>query len=402
MDRLSRDDNYISKINQFVDGELPPEETTELFYAIADDPSLQEEFRQSLALQNMLKQDMIKPPSYLKDELMVKFNMKKTAIFGTVSLAILAFLRRYLMNPIAGGIVFGGLMLLIGYFINPIHENNQTKNFANKTQIIHNSASPVVSSIAPENITSNTIQKSIAISNKVQSKNRLEEAFDLGGDDAWDDYLFNEDTAPDEFAPMQRTIYGSQAAFNKSNILFNHNSNFTANKRNPYNFYNFLENLSISFNKNFMNSNIKSNLEPLSNPMLNNFSLNIAYNIDPKNSLSIVYGQENFTQKFSGKIDGDDAKIMQVYTAQYAGIAYYHYFAHIPSIYKANPYTKLFAGATQVGGLGKIEAGLNYNINEKMAIRGGFETSLLLYKFQSQMFNSWNYGFTTGLSISFR
>jgi len=402
MDRLNRDNDYISKINQFVDGELPPDETTELFYAIADDPALQEEFTQSLVLQNMLKQDMIAPPAYLKDKLIVKFNLKKTAFLGTISFAILAFLRRYLMNPIAGGIVFGGLMFLIGYFINPERENNQISKIANQTQIIQNSTAPIVSSIASENTNTISTHKSIALLNKVQSKNRLVEPFDIGGDDDRSDYLFNEDTTPDEFVPLPRAIYSSQGDFNKSNILLNNNPDFIGNRKNPYNFYNFLENISISFNKNFISPNIKSNLDPLSNPMLNNFSLNIAYNINPMNSLSIEYGQENFTQKFSGKIDGNDAKIIQVYTAQYAGIGYYHYFAHIPSIYKANPYTKIFAGATQVGGLGKVEAGLNYSLNEKMAIRGGFETSLLLYKFQSQIFNSLNYGFTGGLSISFR
>jgi hypothetical protein len=402
MDEFSREMNYSDKVNLFIDGELPQEEATELFYAIADNPELQEEFKQSLVLKNLMKQDLIAPPPYLKEQLLAKFNLQKTAIFSTISLAILAFLRRYLMNPIAGGIIFGGMMFLLGYFLNPVRENNELGNISTKNNISNNNI-PIVSSKAPEQSPSESKQA-------VVLKNRKSIAKDNFGNAPIAKTNFQKLTVPNfnvqsnnqPAATIPGTIYNSDAFVKSSNNSFNLNPEIALNKANPYYFYNFLEKVSISFNKNFFNSNIKSNLEPLSNPMLNNFSMSLAYSIDPRNSFSIEYGQENFTQKFSGKINGNNAEITQVYTAQYAGVGYRHYFPSIESIYRLNPYTKLFVGGTQVGTLGKIEVGLNYNLSEKMSLLAGFETSALLYKFQNQLYNSMNYGLVTGLTISFR
>ena len=392
----------ITKINLYLDGELPQEETTELFYSIADNPELQEEFRQALALKDLMKQDLIAPPPYLKEQLLTKLNFKKTAIFGSLSLAILAFLRRYLMNPVAGGLLFGGLMFLIGYFFSPIQESNKVNNNNTKNQITQNSNVPTVSSKAPALANDNKSQNAVIITNKSRNRNISSNLITANKNHT----IINNNPLINDFeqnyAPFPGTVYGTQMNTPQNTNLVFKNSSAMKNKPLPYDFYNFLENVSISFNKNFLSPNIKSGLDPLSNPMLNNFSISVAYSIDPSNALAIEYGQENFTQKYSGKIDGNPAKIMQVYTSQYAGISYYHYFPHICSIYKANPYTKIFGGLTQVGGIGKFEVGLNYNLNEKMAIRAGVETSMLLYKFQNQMFNSANYGLTTGMTISFR
>ena len=392
----------ITKINLYLDGELPPEETTQLFYSIADNPVLQEEFRQALDLKDLLKQDLIAPPPYLKEQLLTKLNFKKTAFFGSLSLAIIAFLRRYLMNPVVGGIVFGGLMFLIGYFLSPIPESNVASNNITKNQMTQNSNIPTVSSTAPEIANNNINHNAVIITNKSRNKSiaRTLKTENQTQNIIKDSRSIN--NFDNNYVSLPGTVYSTQMNTPKSTNLIFDNSSYIKNKPHPDDFYNFLENVSINFNKNFLNPNLKSNLEPLSNPMLNNFSLSVAYSIDPNNSLAIEYGQENFTQKYSGKIDGNPAKIMQVYTSQYAGVAYYHYFPHIFSIYKANPYTKIFGGLTQVGGIGKFEVGLNYNLNEKMAIRAGLETSMLLYKFQNQMFNSANYGLTTGMTISFR
>jgi hypothetical protein len=354
-----------------------------------------------LALKDLLKQDLITPPPYLKEQLLTKLDFKKTAIFGSLSLAIIAILRRYLMNPIAGGIVFGCLMFLVGYFFSPVRENNQFNNNITKNHITQNSNIPTVSSTEPDIINNNTERNGVVITSKAHNrhilKNMQNEKID---NEIAQNILNNKENNTVESLPGN--IYGTQVSSVPNTNALNKNANIMQNKTNPLDFYNFLENISISFDKNFLNPNIKSNLEPLSNPMLNNFSFSVAYSIDPNNSLAIEYGQENFTQKYSGKIDGNSAKIMQIYTSQYAGISYYHYFPHIFSIYKANPYTKIFGGLTQVGGVGKIELGMNYNMNEKLALHLGLETSMLLYKFQNQIFNSTNYGLTTGMTISFR
>ena len=320
----------ITNINLYLDGELPPEETTQLFYSIADNPELQEEFRQALALKDLMKQDLITPPPYLKEQLLTKLNFKKTAIFGSLSLAILAFLRRYLMNPVAGGIVFGGLMFMIGYFLSPITGDNKSNNIITKNQITQNSSIPTVSSTAPEITNSNMSHNAVAITNKVRKSNI---ASNLNNNKIPTQIINNNpliNDSKENYASLPGTVYNTQMN-NAGNInFFSNNSTILNGKSNPYDFNNFLENISISFNKNFLNSNLKSNLEPLSNPMLNNFSICVAYSIDPSNALAIEYGQENFTQKYSGKIDGNPAKIMQVYTSQYAGVAYYHYFPQLP------------------------------------------------------------------------
>jgi hypothetical protein len=208
---------------------------------------------------------------------------------------------------------------------------------------------------------------------------------------------------------QNNTIAINQNIKNVDNSQFSSKNNLNFNKQNisnvallsDYEISNFIERISLTINKSNSKSTINTNLEPLSNPLLNDYSISVGYLFDKKNSVGIEFGQENYSQKYSGNIDGKFADVTQVFTAQWYGVAYQYNFGEINSLFDLNPFSRFVVGGTSIGPIIKGILGVSYQANEKLTIQTGFEYSNLFYKFDNNWFFSDKYGIFYGVKIGF-
>lgn len=403
---INNNDYYLLKISEFLDGELSPEETRELFNYIADNPELQEELKSSMAVRNMFHQELIPPPPQSKVLLYSKLNLQKTAVVLGFLITTLTQLRKILFNPTVGATLLGIGMFLMGYYASQLSfDRNQNSSFnATSSQIEKNNAAdniPIVSSsekISPVQ-TSKANNSNPTVPNKSKPKT-MQSLPQIKTAQANNNLYEANSEIIDYKAPIQNELLLSKSK--SSNYDLNNNKiNFELLPEVEYILSSFLDKMSISITKSNNTSTIKNNLEPLSNPMLNDYSVAIGFNIDKNNSISFEFGQENYPQRYTGVINNRNATINQIYTAQWYGLSYQHTFDSFSDKLLISPFTKVLASTTKVGPLLKGSAGLSYNVNEKLILQLGFEASSLYYQFQGNTFNTLKYGIFYGAKLNF-
>lgn len=409
--------NYSEKISEFIDGELSQEECSELFSNISQNPGLQDELRQSLLLKNMFHQELFNPPPVSKTHLYAKLNLQRGAVILSFLLTTLINLRRIFVNPAFTSALIGIALFTASYFISNNNENkisdsnksysakssnekiNQAQtvpfvNSAEKQKEIRNTGTNILKNLKnhPKEILSqnniseiNTKQKNLELSDNTLLSNSQENSQNA-----------NTKTLTIEILPVESSQFNS-SSLNPFNNSFK--SNFFSEI--GYELSSILENISLSLNKSLSSSSVKTNLEPLSNPLLNNYSISITYNLDKHNSFAAELGQENFEQKYSGTINGFDADIAQVYTAQWYGLSYQYNFGNIDNFYGINPFLKALVSGTSIGPFVKGSFGISYPLNEKISLVGAVEASKLAYNFNNTWYFTNKYGVIYGVRIGF-
>jgi hypothetical protein len=418
--------DYLNKINEFLDGELPSEESKDLFNKLADSPELQEELREFVTLKNMFHQELLEPPKIVKTNLYAKFNLQRSAIFLSMLYAIGTYLRKAVLNPIFAITIVSLLLFTIGYFINQkenpakfnaiqkqeVISNNNLQNKTIQDNKLNNNATnfnnqvPIISSIeknegkkAPKvskvsNVTVN-FNKNGNIA-RFNTDNQIADAFSQNSEKV----NLQQSNAQNNIQAPHRTIEPSLFVSN-GNFNFENYKNSVSITSPDYDLFNFLERFNIGIFKSNSKSTISTNLQPLSNPLLNDYNFELSYSVNEHNSFSLELGQENFVQQYTGTIDKSYADITQVYTAQFYGLGYQYNFPEIRSFMNISPYIKIFGGGTSVGPLAKLSTGLFYRVNEKLALQLGFENSYLFYNFQNNWFSSSKYGLIYGVQLGF-
>jgi hypothetical protein len=426
--------NYSEKISEFIDGELSHEEVSELFHSIANQPDLQNELRNAMMLKNMFHQELLTPPPLSKTLVYGKLNLQKSAVIISFLLTAFLNLKRFVMTPAFGSALISIALLTMGLFMSNTNSNkspvNPPSKISKNQEIIKpenpnfGNQIPVVSSFEnsnfenPENqITQNNIDNSklrnsnLRITNldnakvhKLNSQNRKNQI--INSDDFGNSALASNQSSVSQLnniiaeSPFLYKEIGGSSIDQSSVSLQNKSTNNFMNSLG-YEISSILESLSITINKTLTSSTTQTNLQPLSSPLLNNYSISLAYTLDHHNAFSAELGQENFQQKYNGYINGDEANIDQVYTAQWYGLSYQYNFGEINGLMGINPYTKILIGGTNIGPFLKGSVGLTYQLTDKIAVQGGLEVSRLYYSFQGNSFNSDKYGLIYGVRIGF-
>lgn len=430
---LKNEEYYSQRISEYLDGELGSLETGELFNEISNNPSLQEELKDQINLRSLFQQELLPPPKHSRFFLLGKLNLQRSAAIIGLIATLFSEIKKVIFNPAFGAAVFGAALFIFGYFFTQNVKENETnlskidkqllseninteeKNTKNDDFIKQNSeqnkikaniitGKKEVSTNKDNNLNQN---KPLIIAELTSPKNltKTDNSQVMSNNDYQDLTLKNPSNS------VQNQQQNKQVAFEFREIpssnfvkdLFMLNLIYDYSKKMDVNYFDFsfLDKMSLSIIKSANYSNIKTNLEPLTNPLLNNYSLALAYNINKNNSFSIEYGQENYPQKFSGYINGMAADINQVYTAQWYGLAYQYTFHSSNERLLLNPFFKVLGSATKIGPLFKSSFGLSYHINDKLLLTAGVEGSLLLYQFQNQSYNTQKYGFFYGVRINF-
>lgn len=403
--------NYSEKISEFIDGELSQEEISELFHKLANEPELQNELRNSLKLKNMFHQELLTPPPLAKTHVYGKLNLQRSAVVLSFLLTAFINIRRFIMTPAFGSALIAISLFTLGLFMtntsdkkiasNVNSKNNITLQSNTENQLKFENQIPIVSSFAKTNdLKINAVQKpknSSLPKNNVNSEN---------------DNILNNNTTTETFQTLKQPAVQTQ----ENNFIFNQiersgmalpifgfrNNIKSANLTSiGYEISSILESLSISVNKSITTSTLQTELQPLSTPLLNNYYITLSYTLDHHNTISAELGQENFQQKYNGVLNGFDANIEQVYTAQWYGLSYQYNFGEIQSLYDLNPYVKVLVGGTNIGPFLKGSLGVSYQLTDKIALQTAVEASRLHYNFQNNWFQTSKYGVIYGIRVGF-
>ncbi len=146
--------------------------------------------------------------------------------------------------------------------------------------------------------------------------------------------------------------------------------------------------------KSINQSSIKAN-----NAIYSNTAFGASYNLSRTHSFGVEFGYENFSQQFT--LEGGTLKYDQNPLMLWYG-GFWNFTPHALNIGGiVQPYTQLFAGATSVGPLLKAQAGISVNVLRNIYLNIGAEYGMLIYRVESNIYNSRNIGGTMGLMFSF-
>ncbi len=397
------------KISCFVDGELSTDESTNLFYELANKPEYQNELRQMLLIKNTFKNTMISAPVNLKSNVL-KNTVNKDSYYSKLANA-LSLLITYILSK--GSLTYAGIgiltltaMILISDSIDNNSPNQSTNSMLLNTNI------PDISS--KEILTQNPKQDNNIINTDSKTKeNQL----------AHSAYTTNNPNIKHRFTDIKiDNIYAQKINDNTNNISeqvienINH-SDFTKNNYTNFDFdksgaseiyYNnsnnrFLNKISLSLKKFDGTSFPNFNLPNQNSDILNNFSLALNYNIDYNQSIGLVLGFENFLMNYN-KLEGDILyNYRQNYNTQWLGLQYNYTLDQIAES-GLRPNLNLIAGATNIGPILKIGAGVTYHINDYFSLTAGVESGWLFYSnngnlINGDLYNTQKIGYNIGLNL---
>jgi hypothetical protein len=139
-----------------------------------------------------------------------------------------------------------------------------------------------------------------------------------------------------------------------------------------------------------------------SSPWFNDMSVGVSYAANDHQSLGLEVGQESFPQEYSGQENGQTVHYRQRPLLFWAGLTYQQRFNGLAIGDHIVPFAQGTVGATEVGGLGRLAAGLLYRADGRTTFSLGAEGSWLPYKFQGTWFTgTGKLGVTYGLSLLF-
>ncbi|GEM_PF-5749657 len=160
-------------------------------------------------------------------------------------------------------------------------------------------------------------------------------------------------------------------------------------------------NLSVMF-RSFNSTTIQQIDAPqLNDPIINNLSAGLLFDLNNHWSIGVEIGQENFEQEFKATNDKSSINVQQNYLAFWGGLVARYYFN--PSLQKENfrPYVNVLVGSTDIGPLVKPSLGVAYNISNNFSLFAAGEYTNLYSKYNSVWYNSSKYGLTYGFIMRF-
>lgn len=416
--------NSREQLVAFLDGELPAEDTSTLFYELANNPELQEEMRQYVLLRNTLRNSQLKAPDALRINILKNTGLYKSPLtsFFDSSAKIATMLLALFFNKTTFSVILVMLLGATTFFILNNNENPNSiisKSNNGKSEIVNNSKIPISSSaIINENnnivdnnksnlFTDRSSDKNTKTYISKNSNNHLNNiSSNLQNSNISSDLSNNVDI-DNNMNNIIIHIVDNANFINQNYFLLSKDNKVKFLKINYIDndiFSDIMKNAEIRIKKYSLMSSNDFQLKNENNPIINDISLELKYNFDSKNSLGIVYGLENFRMIFDKDIDGVIFRYNQSWDASWLALNYHYNIGDLLNT-GIMPEINLLAGATTVGPLFRAGLGLNYYINDNLYINTGFESALLVFK-ESQANNNskwfslnkygWNIGFGVG------
>lgn len=136
-----------------------------------------------------------------------------------------------------------------------------------------------------------------------------------------------------------------------------------------------------------------------SNPWMENMAVAVYYS-EEQDDFGLEYGQEPFSQHYSGVENGKAVRYEQNLLASWILAGYRHRFAPWRSLGSIEPYIATSLGSTfEAWPLARASMGVMYMPDRRVRFHLGLEGSMLAYPYQDKWFNSKRAGLTYGISI---
>lgn len=390
------------KLTCFVDGELAPEEGGDLFFELAKNPEYQEELRQLVLMKNTFKNSIVAAPPALKSSVMKK-TIYRDSPYVKLANAV-ALLLSFVLTKSSLTYAGIGLIAITSIFLLKEFDSKESPKQANNNFTKIEKSIPVVNSkeVLADNLSKNNPASSGLVNNKIASNYKDNSKKILINENA-----IVESESSNTFVDnvnlntLDEISYSSlvNSDYFNINLLGKKSTNLSYNNS----FNRFLNKLSFSFKKFDGNSTPNFNLGNSSDNLFNNMSIGLNYNIDYNHSIGLAIGFENFLMDFD-KYEGDILfNYRQSYNTQWLGIQYAYTLEQIGES-GIRPNLNLLAGATNVGPILKLGAGITYHVSDYFSITGGIESGWLFYTNNggldnSKWFNTHKLGYNFGINM---
>ncbi len=385
------------KLIALIDGELPSEETTTLFYELAQNVELQEEMREQLAIRQFFATKQLVPPDYLKHKILHSIGLGSFLSIASAKLT-------------SSGLGFVGLstlkskafLMLSSALIGSLFTLYFTENFQSDKNITFDEPVPIIHSFQidePQNnyrIEADLTQPASITKNTKSNPSQIVSKFKTSEDEPFFDYnssingikIVSVDKYQSQYKPLKYR-----------NVLHNETEKYDFDK--PV-YPKFVDYLSLQIRGFATRSIPELNVPPLDNPVMNNMAIALFYKFDKNMQVGIEVGQENFMQEYyqyeMGNLKRD---IKQNYTAFWTGVSFQYNIAEYGYNQKLYPFTRAFLGGTNVGPLLRGMIGLQFDYENSFSLFTGIESTALFYRYSGNTFSTYKLGLTFGGSVNF-
>jgi hypothetical protein len=399
-------------LNEFIDGDLPPELEPELFAQLSTSEEFRSLMKHTIALNRAAKSPSMlsQPPAATTHSLFSALGIAVLPDSAEPEIMQVPGKRRYLpmISTIAAAIL---VMILLTFSMRePI--NNFTKATAGHASAINKSAYPVISSESIDNkqavntiISRDTVVKYVYVQPKKTEttiQNDVPDITSLSSAGSISGFMnFNPAGLINDIDPIvinrqliQRDNFNKIIpAIDTSSLQFALNGNIESGNVK-------IIGMTVEFRGSQNWFNPEPNIEPKNKALFNNNSLALMYSVTDEIALGAEVRQENFFQKYRGYDRVLSSESIYEQQPNFTSGGVFARYAN-SSLGFLRPFVQVTGGANETGYIARGMAGLIINPVRNVNIIFGYEYSRLFYNYQSTEYNSDKKSFNYGMSYSF-
>ena len=401
------------KVTQLLDGELPASEESQLFSELSLNEELRSEFRDMVSIKNAIQNDteaFVPPVSATA----AVFQKAGYALPGAYFSGLKTMFVKYAWIPVL-------VAVLTGFTTFSVMKNRENSTLAAMSQKIETLQNQLLASDSKiSDLTAENQRLEIAANKPSEIREVVKyvkvpvvtsrELISTAENETKNDEIINNNANNDNLTEFSLSTHQEEKN-SRANLLQNENMTYNSgygqlnpayypldNKPNPKS-----EKYYMSFRG--MAAAAYPQVDVDSPEEFSNFSISFLF-LSPYEDtyIGVEAGREPFSQQFYN-VDEDGKKYLyeQRPNVWWGGAGFVANFGRkIDALFDARPYGRLLLGASELGPLGKVSAGLSWKSDAwGLGAFLGLEGSLMGYQNQGQWYSSQKFGITYGMSIQF-
>lgn len=380
-------------IYEFVDGELPAEQESELFAMLATDQEARNELKSILAIKEAVRSDSVAfvPPLKSTQRIFTSLGFSApAAVATTASISKIAQIGKWIAAQykfIATGVASAVASALIMLLLLP--QNQQVEKFSTNSKTLISEAKPAQSQISTDNTLSQPELKEKVVYKYIV----VEKTANLQSNNALNaNKMINISTPTQAITKPQVNL--------ANNIPSNFSLNVVKLPEITELVGNNDKNLSFEIKGLSYSSDIKERVNPSQKQSFNNTSFALIYKFSPELSFGIDYCRENFYQKFSGYENNQLYQYEQNPNFETFSLLG-RYSPNFADFDIGRIFVQASLGGNKVGYVGRVTIGAEIPVSNRYGLTVGYNLSNMYYEHQNKWFSSSKRGVELGARINF-